>query len=39
MFLWLDWSDHEAQAAMHFVMDLGMLPKVAPMLPEIIDRV
>ena len=39
VFLWLDWSDYDAQAAMHFVMDLGVLPKSPPALPEGIDKV
>ena len=39
VFLWLDWSDHDAQAAMHFVMDLGVLPSRPPVLPENVDKV
>ena len=39
LFLWLDWSDYDAQAAMHFVMDLGVLPEHPPSLPAGIDKV
>ena len=39
LFVWLDWTDFEAQAAMHFILDLGIFPNVPPTMPDGLDEV